>query len=272
MKAAIDLIKHQGEGSEDSPNSTDPSMLAHYYRFKEIATGHRLVQDPATGKFSFTGAEIPPPATFPMAEVPPGGYRKADVTAEVSEKLDAFDQAYTTMLNQLQAAWQTGTPSALTQAISTMRDLGDLATALMQIPIPGGKGNYGPCFRLITAQPPPVPSPGPGPLAFAADATPARSARLARPPARFGASAPALTDWSVGSTRSPARPASRGGSDAYSAALLRRAFQWTISRNWPTPWWPSTRTSPRPRRRMIMKRTSASRPATLTSDSSSTTI
>jgi rubrerythrin len=152
-RAALELIKHQGEGSIDSPTSTDPSTLAHYYRFKEMATGHRLVKDEATGEFSFTGDEVKIPPSFPMAEVPAGGYQRTDVTADVAAKLDAFDEAFTTMLNQLQTAWQSGTQSALSQSISTMRDLGDLAIPLMQIPIPGGTGNYGPCFHLATSQP-----------------------------------------------------------------------------------------------------------------------
>ena len=82
-----------------------------------------------------------------------------DVTADVWEKLVAFDQSFTDMLNQLQAAWANGTANDLSQAISTMMDLGDLATAIMEIPIPGGDGNYGPCFRLITAAAPAGPGP-----------------------------------------------------------------------------------------------------------------
>jgi hypothetical protein len=54
------------------------------------------------------------------------------------------------MLNQLQNAWETGDSSSLDEAVSMMFDLPDAARALMQIPIPNGEGNYGPCFRLVS--------------------------------------------------------------------------------------------------------------------------
>ena len=73
-----------------------------------------------------------------------------DVTADVWQKIKAFDEAFSTMLKKLESTWS-GTPSDLSTAISTMRALTDLATPLVQIPIPQGAGNYGPCFRLIPA-------------------------------------------------------------------------------------------------------------------------
>jgi Ferritin-like len=149
-KDSLELIKHQGEGSADSPASTDPSALAHYYLFKEIATGRRLVKDATTGEFSFDGADVPLPDCFPMAEVPIGGYQKADVTPDVWDMLDAFDQAFTTMLKKLESAWS-GTASDLSVSVSNMHKLTGIAVPLVQKPIPGGTGNYGPCFRLIIA-------------------------------------------------------------------------------------------------------------------------
>jgi Ferritin-like len=149
-KQALELIKHQGEGSADSPASTDPSALAHYYLFKEIAKGRRLVKDETTGEFSFDGADVPLPDCFPVAEIPKGGYQKTDVTSDVWDLLDAFDQAFTTMLKKLESAWS-GTPGDLSMAISKMHTLTAIAVPLVQKPIPGVSGNYGPCFRLVAA-------------------------------------------------------------------------------------------------------------------------
>lgn len=56
---------------------------------------------------------------------------------------------YTTMLGQLQTAWEHGDAGALDDSVSTMLALREPAVALMQISIPCGGGNYGPCFRLV---------------------------------------------------------------------------------------------------------------------------
>jgi hypothetical protein len=129
---------------------TDPGSIrrSRFHRFEEIAVGLRFVKDSATGKFSFGGDPVKLPECFPMAEVSKGGYKNADVAT----KLDRFDQAYTKMINQLQSAWH-GKPDDLDGAVATMRSLRKLATDLIQIPIPGGTGNYGPCFRFISAPP-----------------------------------------------------------------------------------------------------------------------
>ncbi|WP_165074594.1 ferritin-like domain-containing protein [Paludisphaera rhizosphaerae] len=156
IASAIALIKHQGEGSDDSPDSPDPSTFAHYYLFKEIATGRHLVKDAATGIFSFTGDPVAMPDSYPVAEIPQGGYLKADVTADVWEKLDAFDHKYSDMLRTLESAWSwtPGDPSPsarLSAAVRLMRKLEELAVDIVSIPIPNGQGNYGPCFRLVDA-------------------------------------------------------------------------------------------------------------------------
>jgi len=56
------------------------------------------------------------------------------------------------------ATWFAALPSALANGdqtqpsagIQAMRTLADPAPALMQTPLPGGGGNYGPDFRLLT--------------------------------------------------------------------------------------------------------------------------
>jgi ferritin-like protein len=149
---AIELIKRQGEGSQDSPEDTGVTDLAHYYRFGEIYHGRKLRKEPETGEWGFNGDPMPFPDVWPMAEVPPGGYQDADVTEQVRALLHELDRIYTTMLNQLQDAWQNGSQDSLDESIGSMFSLRDPAVSLMQIPIPSGTGTYGPCFRLAVAE------------------------------------------------------------------------------------------------------------------------
>ncbi len=146
VRTAIGIIKQQGEGSNGTPEDTGPNDLAHYYRFGEIFFGKKLQKDVTTGNWDFNGDAIVFPDVFPMAAIPKGGYQKADVKPEVWALLEEFDSNYSTMLNQLQAAWEGG---SLDEAVGAMFSLKQSAVALMAIPIPNGNGNYGPCFRLV---------------------------------------------------------------------------------------------------------------------------
>jgi Ferritin-like len=161
----IRLIQLQGEGSTNPvrPGKKPPARpsaqwaknnLAHYYRFNEIRHRKRLVRDPASGKYVY-GGEYDYPDVWPMAKVPPGGYRQADVAPDVWHLVDAFDETYSKLLRLLQNAWNPGQldrqiPSgqaAIIHAIDTMFELEHFAKPLMAIPIPGKRGTYGPCFR-----------------------------------------------------------------------------------------------------------------------------
>ena len=152
VREAIQLVKQQGEGREGdpaSPEDTGPEDLAHYYRFAEIHHGRGLRKNPDTGVWKFDGDPIPFPETWPMAVVPLGGYQQADAPdPQIWQSIQSFDQEFTSMLNQLQAAWQDGEPEELDNAVDTMRTLKEPAASLMQKPLPNGGGSYGPCFRL----------------------------------------------------------------------------------------------------------------------------
>ena len=148
VRRAISLIKRQGEGSQASPEDTGPGDLAHYYRFGEIYHGRKLRKDEATGEWKFNGDPLEIGDVRPMAEVPPGGYKPEDVSAQVGQLLKEFDQTFTLMLSQLQTAWASGNTASLSAAIGTMIAMQTKGMALMDIAIPGGMGNYGPCFRL----------------------------------------------------------------------------------------------------------------------------
>ena len=150
VKTAIDLINLQGEGNTGSPEEKTGD-LAHYYRFAEIYQGKRLVQNPATQKWSFTGPDLPMPDTWPMADVPNGGYLQADVSDPATWNLIAtFDQQFSQMLRNLELAWVHGDPLYLSSAVNDMFAMGDTAGDLIQRPKPDGSGNYGPCFRYVT--------------------------------------------------------------------------------------------------------------------------
>lgn len=151
VKAAIELINLQGEGSNASPEER-PGDLAHYYRFAELHHGKQLVKDAATGAWSFSGPDIPTPAVWPMADIPAGGYRKADVADLATWDLIAtFDDEYSQMLRALQSTWQHGDPLLLEEAIDLMHRMGRTARRLVQIPIPGRGETFGPCFRYLPA-------------------------------------------------------------------------------------------------------------------------
>src|SRR5262245_31761854 len=64
VKAAIQKIKIQGEGTTQSPEEADGD-LAHYYRFAQIYHGRKLIKTP-DGKYRYEGDPIPFPEVFPM--------------------------------------------------------------------------------------------------------------------------------------------------------------------------------------------------------------
>lgn len=146
VREAVAVIKRQGEGANGSPGDSGDEDLAHYYRFGEIRFRKKMKKDALTGEWKFNGDDVEFPEVFPMAVVPPGGYQSGDVPADVRQALETFDHNYTDMLNRLQAAWQGG---SLGGAVAAMFSLEEPAIELMTKEILNGRGNYGPCFRLV---------------------------------------------------------------------------------------------------------------------------
>lgn len=145
---AIRIINLQGEGSSTSPEEADGD-LAHYYRFGEVFHGRRYVKNEA-GRWDYLGDPLPMPAVHDMADIPPGGYRKSDVPdSAIWDLIERFDRAYSDMLHKLQETWHNGTPASLGQAVSAMMDMGTIGEELITKRLPGGQGNYGPCFRFV---------------------------------------------------------------------------------------------------------------------------
>jgi hypothetical protein len=149
-RRAILLIQRQGEGFRHSPVA-DPltNTLAHYYQFGELHHGARLRKDEVTGEWAYDGALLRFPKVRPMADIPPGGYQQGEVAPEVWDLLHQFDHVFTDLLNHLQRTWETGDANEIVLGHASMSRLEALAVRLMETPIPGGRGNYGPCFRLI---------------------------------------------------------------------------------------------------------------------------
>ena len=149
VEQAIRLVNLQGEGSNLSPEEK-PGDLAHYYRFGEIHHERRFVKDPATNTWGYTGDALPLPATWDMADIPDGGYQRADVPdVEVWNLISMFDQQYSEMLRLLELAWQHGDDSLLGDAVGQMFGMKRTANQLIQRSRPDGAGNYGPCFRYV---------------------------------------------------------------------------------------------------------------------------
>lgn len=150
VRKAIRTICVQGEGTDIDPAAESPRELAHYYRFQELDKGKRLEYREDRKSYVWAG-ELKFPAVFPVAPTPAGGYRYDEVPARVAADLRRFDEAYTRLLDELQAAWGGGGQAALWRAVEWMFALENPARSLMRRPIPGTDPakTYGPNFRYL---------------------------------------------------------------------------------------------------------------------------
>ncbi|MEO7536846.1 MAG: ferritin-like domain-containing protein [Ferruginibacter sp.] len=143
VEDAISIISNEGEGSTLSPYDEE-GQLAHYYQFAQIFYGKMLKEE--NGKWTYSGDAIVFPDTFPMEPIKEGGYLNPSV--EVQNLLDNFNKTYTQLLYDLHNAWNSSEGN-LQNAYQAMLGLEDPARALMEKPIPGGAGNYGPTFTFV---------------------------------------------------------------------------------------------------------------------------
>lgn len=150
VEEAVAKIKLQGEGSRSSPEEMSGD-LAHYYRFGEMYNEKVYAKSQATGRWDYDPTQpLPLPVPWNMADIPEGGYRKADVPdAATWDLINTFDQHYSAMLRLLQEAWLQGEQHILSTAIGEMRTMGAIARELVVRPRPDGAGNYGPCWRYV---------------------------------------------------------------------------------------------------------------------------
>ncbi|MFH8370540.1 ferritin-like protein [Streptomyces sp. NPDC018031] len=164
VEAAVKIIKEQGEGTTVSPENPFPGNtgeLAHFYSFREIFHGRKLIRafdDPP--RFDFQGAEVPMPRALPMGTVPAGGWAAGGVPVpdDVRQDLDTFNRHYSSLLRFLERAWQADQPGTaaqmLNRAVGQMFQLQGPAQDLMRKPLPDGGGKtYGPEFRFVPEEP-----------------------------------------------------------------------------------------------------------------------
>jgi hypothetical protein len=142
----IELIKLQGEGTSDSPSSGDEP--AHYYRFGELYHGRKLRWTGTDWKFD--GDPVAFPDTYPMGRLTTPSW--PGPAPDVAALLTTFNQSYTTMLEHLDKAWETGSAAELSTSIGKMYQLAGPARQLMQKPLPGNAAHtYGPEFLVVQA-------------------------------------------------------------------------------------------------------------------------
>jgi hypothetical protein len=147
---ALTIIVDEGEGIDHTIHDGDTAfgegeLLAHFYRFDEIAKGRRyLASDtPRTGP---TGPPLPVDfdAVWPMRpnprveDLPPG--------SEVRALTDEANRIYTDLLHFLHRGLN-GAPEELTGAVGLMWSLRWKATALMRIPVGSTGETAGPTFQ-----------------------------------------------------------------------------------------------------------------------------
>ncbi|XVS60998.1 ferritin-like domain-containing protein [Actinosynnema sp. CA-299493] len=158
---SLDIVMEQGEGTNATPGNPYPGHegeLAHYYSFRELQVGRKLIR--RDGKWVFEGDPIARPEAYPAAEVPAGGWAQDPVNdptgTTVGQYLQWFNEAYSTMLDRLQRAWAEPDAEQRTalvgRAIVAMGDLREYARLIMPIPLKSGDGNYCPEFRYTTPE------------------------------------------------------------------------------------------------------------------------
>lgn len=178
---ALDVIVDQGEGNAGTIGTgqagyfSEPTDVAHYFRFNEIKFGRHYAANDLPGDEP-TGPRFPVDfkGVYPIrTDCKPQDFAGDATLAQLSER---FNRTYTLMLQELEAAFN-GNPEVLFTAIRDgMGGLGDLAVAMMQMPLPDGSGEHAaPIFGW-------QPSPGaPAAVATADHARFANGAAVASP-------------------------------------------------------------------------------------------
>lgn len=146
-RQAIDVIVEQGEGSSSSPfDDPGDTELAHYYKFKEIVRGRRLILHPGgSSLFKFAGDPISfdPNGVWPLVDDPRTETYEAGSQARRAS--DIFNYTYTNILKVLHRA-VTGEPGLVTDSVRLMESLRYQAVDLMSMALPSGE-HAGPTFE-----------------------------------------------------------------------------------------------------------------------------
>ena len=96
--SALERIKSEGEGLKDSPEqpTSNDTVLAHYYAFKEVYKKRRLIK--RDDKWVFEGASIILPDVY--------AFRKS--SSRCDSKNMAFRKIFSSLLRDLEACWTEG--------------------------------------------------------------------------------------------------------------------------------------------------------------------
>ncbi|NUJ99603.1 ferritin-like protein [Streptomyces lunaelactis] len=161
VRDAIEVIKEQGEGTSASPENPfpgKPGELAHFYVFRELFHGKKLIKIAESPEvWDFKGDDVPLPPAYPMGRVPRGGWANDELntpTPEVQQTLDEFNAEFSAMLRALERAWQTDDSTVgkneVNTAVRHMFNMGPKARALVMQELPDGSGKtYGPEFLYV---------------------------------------------------------------------------------------------------------------------------
>jgi hypothetical protein len=145
---AIYEIIEQGEGSPtdlDGDNIADPEEFGHYYRFKEIVEGRRLIKKP-NGKWAYEGEPVRLNAedVFPVVDDPDTTLLPAGSAVESQSSL--CDKTYTDLLTSMNRAFN-GHPEEFAESRGLMYALQVEAKKLLTMPNREGASTVaGPAF------------------------------------------------------------------------------------------------------------------------------
>jgi hypothetical protein len=144
---AIETIVEQGEGTSTSPfGDKADDEIAHYYRFAEIAKGHKLIPAPGLNPpWSYGGEAIPfdPLQVKPLIDDPHTASYPAGSPAR--KKCEECNYTYTILLKILHEVFN-GSQQKLDESIGTMFELRTHAGELTEIESEPGK-HAGPSFE-----------------------------------------------------------------------------------------------------------------------------
>jgi len=144
---AIHEIVRQGEGTSLTDPLDERDELAHYFRFKEIVEGRRMVKN-AAGAWVFEGPPIrfDPDGVYPMVDDPDTATLPDGTLIKASSR--QFNATYADLLRSLHRTVN-GDPGGLRAAIGPMYTAEVQATQLMRTPVgAGAPTTAGPSFQV----------------------------------------------------------------------------------------------------------------------------
>lgn len=141
-REALEVITEQGEGADGRLSDGDEQLfgqrseVAHYYRFKQIASGRyyraedRIHEEPTGGALSVTYEDV-------FRAKPDAKHADYTDSPALATLNDRFNTAYSMMLTQLAEGFGGNATAFYTAIMNGMRGLTPLAQTMMQVPVAG---------------------------------------------------------------------------------------------------------------------------------------